>query len=662
MSGSLLQIVSSGLKDVYLTIDPQITFFKIVFLRHTPFASEVIEETFNIIPNFGDQAFCLLSKNGDLISNMFLKIVIPNVQISTEIDQNYLINNSSIPITVDGDTLPIDIYIETVTNLISTYKIFNNAAMTYWRTITSALQNSQSNYNSIITLINSILTISNDTLTNYLSYNTNFNNAKYFVNNYYNFDILNYILNNFKNYSFSIYNATINANFKTTLTEYLENYIIISNLYYKYLIDKLALLNKINSTILPSNYRFSWVDKLGFALINSLNIEIGGQQIDMVNSDILNYWYSLANNYNHNSTLDNMIGNVPSLTTFDNNVKPSYNLIIPIPFWFCKYRSQAIPCVSLRYHDVIINVKLNELYKCCYFEPTEYNLTSNININEQISITDISLLVEYIQIGTDERKNFGSFTHEYLIEQNQLITFNNIVDVKSLLTLDFYNPIKELVWLVQTNNNISTFKLWNKYGQINVYYGLISELDTFGNIIINVSNSIISNYLKFANGSVKIYNSQYYDGFFKIIKITNNTITIKNNKFIFQDNITFMIYSGGSTDINDIVTIENIQIHGTELLSKRESIYFTLVQNFQHHSIIPDNIHTLSFALNTEDYQPSGSLNLSVIDSKYLYLEMDNDYLKNVVVNNDKIIVKIFARSINILKIEQGMGKLVFSI
>ena len=74
MTGSLLQIVSTDIKDIFLTIDPQITFFKIVYLRHTPFAIDLLEETFNTIPNFGEDGFCSLSKYGDLISNIFLKV------------------------------------------------------------------------------------------------------------------------------------------------------------------------------------------------------------------------------------------------------------------------------------------------------------------------------------------------------------------------------------------------------------------------------------------------------------------------------------------------------------------------------------------------------------------------------------------------------------
>lgn len=48
MSGGLLQLVAYGSQDVYLSGNPQITFFKVVYRRHTNFAIEAIEQTFLI--------------------------------------------------------------------------------------------------------------------------------------------------------------------------------------------------------------------------------------------------------------------------------------------------------------------------------------------------------------------------------------------------------------------------------------------------------------------------------------------------------------------------------------------------------------------------------------------------------------------------------------
>ena len=45
MSGGLMQLVAYGAQDIYLTGNPQITFFKVVYRRHTNFALEAIEQT-----------------------------------------------------------------------------------------------------------------------------------------------------------------------------------------------------------------------------------------------------------------------------------------------------------------------------------------------------------------------------------------------------------------------------------------------------------------------------------------------------------------------------------------------------------------------------------------------------------------------------------------
>ena len=73
MGGGLLQLVAYGAQDVYLTGNPQITFFKVVYRRHTNFSMESIEQTFNGTADFGRRVTCQISRNGDLIHRMYLQ-------------------------------------------------------------------------------------------------------------------------------------------------------------------------------------------------------------------------------------------------------------------------------------------------------------------------------------------------------------------------------------------------------------------------------------------------------------------------------------------------------------------------------------------------------------------------------------------------------------
>jgi hypothetical protein len=72
-----MQLVAYGAQDVYLTGNPQITFWKVVYRRHTNFAVESIEQVFNGTGDFGKKVVCQIQRNGDLITKMFLKVVLP---------------------------------------------------------------------------------------------------------------------------------------------------------------------------------------------------------------------------------------------------------------------------------------------------------------------------------------------------------------------------------------------------------------------------------------------------------------------------------------------------------------------------------------------------------------------------------------------------------
>ena len=75
MGGGLMQLVATGAQDVYLTGDPQITFFKAVYQRHTNFAIECIEQVINGTPANSGTSTLTISRNGDLIQEMFLEAI-----------------------------------------------------------------------------------------------------------------------------------------------------------------------------------------------------------------------------------------------------------------------------------------------------------------------------------------------------------------------------------------------------------------------------------------------------------------------------------------------------------------------------------------------------------------------------------------------------------
>jgi hypothetical protein len=71
-----MQLVAMGAQDVYLTGNPQITFFKVVYRRHTNFSKECIAQQFTGSADFGSSVSCTLARNGDLVQEIYLRATV----------------------------------------------------------------------------------------------------------------------------------------------------------------------------------------------------------------------------------------------------------------------------------------------------------------------------------------------------------------------------------------------------------------------------------------------------------------------------------------------------------------------------------------------------------------------------------------------------------
>ena len=79
MTGGIIELVAKGNSDILLTENPEITFFKIVYKRHTNFSIESIKQKFSNKLNFGGKASCVLSRVGDLVGDIALIAVLPKI-------------------------------------------------------------------------------------------------------------------------------------------------------------------------------------------------------------------------------------------------------------------------------------------------------------------------------------------------------------------------------------------------------------------------------------------------------------------------------------------------------------------------------------------------------------------------------------------------------
>ena len=83
MGGGLMQLVSYGAQDIYISGNPQITFWKVLYKRHTNFAMEAIEVTFNGQADFGRRVTAVISRNADLMYRTYVQVTLPQISLTT---------------------------------------------------------------------------------------------------------------------------------------------------------------------------------------------------------------------------------------------------------------------------------------------------------------------------------------------------------------------------------------------------------------------------------------------------------------------------------------------------------------------------------------------------------------------------------------------------
>jgi hypothetical protein len=109
---------------------------------------------------------------------------------------------------------------------------------------------------------------------------------------------------------------------------------------------------------------------------------------------------------------------------------------------------------------------------------------------------------------------------------------------------------------------------------------------------------------------------------------------------------------GAAPTSYETISTAKLQLNGQDRFSERSGDYFNLVQPYQHHTSIPSSgVYVYSFALNPEQHQPSGTVNMSRIDNATLQLNTDSAGS-----------LKVFAVNYNVLRIMAGIKECIFYI
>ena len=626
MPGGLINIASYGAEDLFLTGTPEISYFKLVYRRHTNFATESIKLKFDDYCDFNKKARLTFPKSGDLIHKSYLEIITPEINFSRNLDTNSINSLQVLYNTYISDYATVKSYmninIEAYREAIINYSCENMTVSDMIAAINMVFatnnSSSGSSSGSSINIISDFMTLLENTE---LSNNSPIINKYILCKFFYNNIGLDYIAQNFvpDNTQTAIYNKNV---FKSQIdyAKQISNYVVE---YFQWLINSTydLLLDAQNT-----NYKLAWVKRLGHSIIEYVSIYIGGEVIDKHYGEWIDIWYEISSNKELDPAYLKMIGNIPELINFDRTTKPRTNIYIPMIFWFNKYNGQALPLIAMQYHDIQLELKLRKFSEVAYIENIGTFNLDNMYEDANLQI-EVNLLTDYVYLDTIERQKFAKSSHEYLIDviQNQFED-NSVQELRT--RLEFTNTCKEIIWVVQRESLLT-----NPTGTVECQW---SNYSSNSNLIISQSN----------------YNSSISQSSSICCSVFNNNNNNINNNI----------------NINSPFIDCQITVNGSDLLNKQEFGFFNYVVPYNCHTRIPNvGINLFSFSISPEENQPSGSCNLSRLSIVQLILNLNNNMLFELDSNNkntdmpENLKFKIFGVSQNILRIIGGMAALAFT-
>jgi len=343
------------------------------------------------------------------------------------------------------------------------------------------------------------------------------------------------------------------------------------------------------------------VPNFGQKLLKTIELEIGGQRIDKHYSEWLYIWNELTLPPGKKEGYYMMVGADKYNRSVELAKNTSYEVYVPLEFWFCRNVGLALPLIALQYHEVKINIEYENADNLVDDSDNNYtnvqdalttgavtnNTQTYFTYGSDLVLNDAKLWVDYIFLDTDERRRFAQLSHEYLIEQLQFTGSDSITksaDTTSMksIRMNFNHPCKELVWVVR-KTEASVY--WNNFSSA------VGSTTNNGNDYLKSSNPVMRS---------------------------------------------------------------KIMLNGNDRFAERNGSYFSLVQPYQHHENTPDVFHeginVYSFALKPEEHQPSGTLNMSRIDTAVLSMS-----------SSVAGTVNVYAVNYNVLRILSGMGGLAYS-
>ena len=468
-------------------------------------------------------------------------------------------------------------------------------------------------------------------------------------------------------------------------------------------------------------YEFQWIKNVGYNLIDHVDLVMNGQVIQRLRGDWLKTYSYLTHDANKRIIVDQMVGNVPEIydpaNAYDRqNQYPhaiasvalppddprtrvpepsirSRRLVIPLHFWFCENPGLALPLVSLQNSEVYINVTLrnvNDLYTVIDTDPT-HTATYGKRIapdSATVPVGQSSLLTTFLSPpnpdGTPSNLTLTTWFPDPYIEGNFI--YLTEMEMNQLARAD-------QSFLIKTINYIGKEGQFGGNTDIEIpMHNLVTRIVFNGQRSDRIAVNDWDNYTNWTNPNRAPWSAISSDADTGILSSGQQQATSVWPKDTIIDGV--------------------LLFDGKERFQPKPLPFFSLQQMYRHSvgqiTAIP-GVYQYSFALDNEQYQPSGAANGSMFNRIILRLTMqqpipqsvttdggststvvcilkstafspnptvipagqianyDPSELLTVVQTNNNVVfvytynVNVYVESINFLRIVSGLGNLVFA-
>ena len=353
-----------------------------------------------------------------------------------------------------------------------------------------------------------------------------------------------------------------------------------------------------------ANNGIALVPYFGLKLLKTIELEIGGQRIDKHYAEWLYIWNELSLSAGKREGYYLMVGGDKFNHSMYIPAQCSYKVHVPLEFWFCRNVGLALPLIALQYHEVKINI--------------EFETANNL---------------------TDVKDNYSDKAFNLYQKTGAAVTPLPLINSKLTGNVSYLDLSDVSLWVdyifLDTDER-------RRFAQLSHEY-LIEQLQFTGSDTITTSATTKSIRMNFNHPCKEL-----------VWYIKPNQPSDTTNYNLFWNNFSTRLTDNNIWLGANPVKTAKVQLNGNDRFAERTGSYFSLVQPYQHHENTPDYFHeginVYSFAIKPEEHQPSGSLNMSRIDTAILSVSSS-------VEGN----IFIYTTNYNVLRILSGMGGLAYS-